>query len=287
MFGLVALSGQTLAGRLLFRREIKILGITEANPGTAWLWVSKKATTMSKLLNFALAGATAARTPGRVFAGSDSSGLSIAGNFAGYDKSGNALYYGSSQNSAGLSIAGAKGPGNVPGTDPIWQQVRSDAANLGQMNAALQALQAQVSSLATPNQAQLEARMMAQRQAQAQVSDQGVLVHDQRGPKRHLLFPIGTNQNVAASGGTGTITAAPQKPFQPHRMIVAGASLSCSSGGVQGLLLTSLFVGADLQLVSIPGQSSGIPVEFFDKTAFDASFKFDASYPAIGISLGV
>jgi hypothetical protein len=239
-------------------------------------------------------------TGGRVFAGAIQHGTRYSGSdFAGYHaESGRPLKYadesqaygGHDDATAGLSIAGLSIAGFKK--QPWDAPINALAAHIQNVDNAVQQISGQIASLANPSQQQMEANMLMARRARAAANDQGVLVHDQTGPKRQLLFSIATPGPVPAAvggvNGTAVASGAPQKPFQPHRMIVAGTQVPTTSpGGTQGLLLTALFVGSDLQLVNVPGGQSGVPVDFFAATAFDAKFKFDAAYPAIGITLNV
>ena len=116
--------------------------------------------------------------------------------------------------------------------------------------------------------------------------------NDPNPPRRTLLFTMSNGNKPIPKAtkkdgpGTAAISAAPQKPFQPTEIVINGTDRPTSEGGTRGLLITSLFVGADLQMVNIPGQSSGIPVEYFNG-AQSRNFMLDAAYPAIGISIGI
>ncbi len=258
---------------------------------------------MSDLLNVALGRAP--RAAPRAHVGEDSAGLSIAGyghGFAGlHPSTGQAMYFHPSPMATpagaamGLSIAGA-GSVAEPWKYGTWQTgvktLHDDMSNQLQalangINGQLQSLQASISALATPSAQDL----LAQRKAAALASDRGVLIHDQGGPRRNLLFSVGTAAVVPASSsgvyGTAIATGAPQKPFQPHRMIVAGATTAITSGGSLGLLITAMYIGSDLQFVNVPGSQSGVPVDVFANQAFDAKFEFDAAYPAIGITVNL
>lgn len=237
-----------------------------------------------------------AATGGRVFAGEDMAGLSIAGyrqmygeSFAGlHPQTGAPLFTSPLATPAaamGLSIAGSE-----PKTWQTAVKALSDGVTLqlNAINGQISNLSQQISSIHVPTTQEL----MSLNKREAVARTQGVLVHDPAGPRRNLLFSVATPGTVpAASGGqngTATASGAPQKPFQPHRMIVAGAVTPTSTpGGTQGLLITAMFVGSDLQFVNVPGGQSGVPVDVFAATAFDAKFEFDAAYPAIGITINV
>ena len=120
----------------------------------------------------------------------------------------------------------------------------------------------------------------------------GVVLHDDVGPLRHILFSIGTAPVSANS--SGQMVGAPQKVFQPKRAVASGTQYA--TGGTPpgniGLVITSIFIGNDLQQVNLPSQLSagvqvGTPIEFFSQTAFDTDFDFDAAGPAISITVNL
>ena len=253
----------------------------------------------NNLLNVALG--RSARPASRTHVGEDMAGLSIAGyghGFAGlHPQTGQPMYFHPSPMATpagaamGLSIAGA-GSSAQPWGYKDWQSgVKAVQENVQALQAGVQqqlsAIQSSINALSTPSAQDL----LQQRKAAALASDRGVLIHDQGGPKRNLLFSIGTAAVVPASSGgvygTALASGAPQKPFQPHRMIVAGATTAIASGGTLGLLITAMYIGSDLQFVNVPGSQSGVPVDVFANQAFDAKFEFDAAYPAIGITVNL
>ena len=158
-----------------------------------------------------------------------------------------------------------------------------------------------------------EQRLLAMRHGEAEASEQGVLIHDQRRPKRKLLFTLSLDREIPGvteknasrvtgkididgnsisepvkvmEPGTGVLCGSPQKPFQPSEIVISGTDKTTAEGGTRGLLITSIFVGADLQMVNVPGNMGGIPVEYFDGRQ-PRDIIFDAAYPAIGITFGI
>ena len=89
-----------------------------------------------------------------------------------------------------------------------------------------------------------------------------------------------------APASTARVSFKVNRTFQPSRIKVRNANFRTRQindypieYGCEGVLVTNAFVDAESQFVTIPGVSSGIPIGFFDESAFDASFNFDRVEP--------
>ena len=109
--------------------------------------------------------------------------------------------------------------------------------------------------------------------------------------QRELLFELPARTIPGAtheSIGTGTLEAIPAAPFRPRQVVLLSESL-------KGLLVQAVWVGHDLQLVSIPGQSPGIPAQFFNDNedqkgravVSTRNGRWDVAHPGAGIMINI
>jgi len=191
----------------------------------------------------------------------------------------------------GMHLAGAaaKLPAGVQAAidgavHPLFDQVNGLMNDMAGIKTTLAAIQSAVQNPSASS-------MVAARRAAARATNTPVLLDVEPDQRRLQHLPVtALLPSTTGVAGSTNVFGASQIILKPKRMIVGGASvinLAAQPYGLAGSVITQVFVGNKLQTTAVPGGGGGLPIEYFDKGAFDANFEYDTIGPAITVSLGI